>query len=375
MHVITSTVGGAGMHVYYLAEFLSKDQFHTAVAFTPGQHLDYKFYEMGIDIVPLHMGRNINLLGMLKDYRMLIKYFKKHEIDIVQTHNTLAGIIGRIAAKRAGVPVRIHMIHTFAAHANVSNFKKKIYSGLERFLDRLTTHYIAGSDYIKREAVQRNIAGENKITRIYYAVDTEKFLQIDRSTPCINQRKKSLDIGEDTKIVGFVGRLEEQKGPDVFIEAFAQVVAQNPLVKAMIIGDGHLREMLEQKCAELGISSNVMFLGWRKDIPELFSVMDIFCLASRWEAFGIVFAEAGCLEVPVVSTQVEGIPEVVINGKSGFLVPKDSPDLLSKEINLLLENPKLAHEIGAFGKQYVLNNFSISKMISTHERLYKKLIA
>ncbi|MCA9935308.1 MAG: glycosyltransferase [Ardenticatenaceae bacterium] len=373
LQIITSTVGGAGMHVAYLSQFLNDSIFSNRVAFTPGQHLDYRFHDIGTEIIPLQMGRAINLKGMLKDYVLLHKYIKENQIDIVHTHNTLAGLVGRLAAKTAGTPIVIHMIHTFAADPLASPLKKFTFFLLERVWDTFTDFYIAGSDYIRKKAVEQKICTEDKIRTIHYAIDTDAFLAVDTSPAQIAARRAKLNIAQNQQVITFVGRLEPQKAPHIFIKAFARVLQERPYTQALIVGDGYMKPELLQQCKRLGIEKNVTFLSWRKDIPEILSCTSVFCLPSDWEAFGIVFAEASLMEVPVVATNIEGIPEVVINEKSGFLVHKNSPDQVSRVIIKILENPMLARRMGKYGKQYVLEKFTIESMIQSHENLYSEL--
>lgn len=373
LQIITSTVGGAGMHVVYLSQFLNGRTFSNRVAFTPGQHLDYRFHEMGTEIITLQMGRTINLKGMLKDYLLLHKYIKENQIDIVHTHNTLAGLVGRFAAKTAGAPVVIHMIHTFAADPLASPLKRFAFLLLERVWDMFTDFYIAGSDYIRKKTVAQKICAADKIQTIHYAADTAAFLDVDTSPAQIAARRTKLNIAQNQQVITFVGRLEPQKAPHIFINAFANVLQERPSAQALIVGDGYMKPDLVKQCKQFGIEKNIAFLSWRKDIPEILSYTDVFCLPSRWEAFGIVFAEASLMKVPIVATNIEGIPEVVINGKSGFLVHTDSPEQISIAVLKILENPILAQRMGEYGRQYVLENFTIELMIQSHESLYFKL--
>lgn len=362
------------MHVAYLSHHLNHQKFDNRVAFTPGQHLDYRFYESGTEVVTLSMGRGINPLGLIRDYRKLVTYIRQNQIDIVHTHNTLAGLVGRLAAKRVGVPVIIHMFHTFAANPSANPLRQKLFLQIDRFWGAFTTYFIAGSNFIRLKAVRRHITPPEKIQVIHYAVDVQTFLEVSVSPNQLLERRKALNIQTNKQIIGFVGRLEEQKAPDVFIKALAQVVQARQDVHAIVVGDGHLRTSIEALSRQLKIENNVSFLGWRNDIPELFSVMDVFCLPSRWEAFGIVFAEASVMGVPVVATRVEGIPEVVLDGGSGILVDKDSPVQIAEALLEILSAPDLGKEMGRRGKEHVLKHFTIESMVDSHARLYEELL-
>lgn len=373
LHIITSTVGGAGIHVYYLTKFINQEHFETAVAFTPGQHLDHLFNDNDVALLPLQMSRSANLYRMWLDCWTLYRYLKEHQVDIVHTHNTLAGLVGRLAAKLAGVPVVIHMIHTFAAHPYSPTLQKFLYLKLEQLWDYFTTYYIAGSHFICQKAIQKQITAPGKICTIHYAVDTDSFLSIAIDSESLMKRRQVLGLSESDKVIGFVGRLEEQKGPDIFLHAVALVRQVYPEAHVLLIGDGPLRPELEAMCCHLNIQNHVHFLGWRRDIPELLSIIDVFSLASRWEAFGIVFAEAGIMGKPSVASHVEGIPEVVINGKGGVLVHGHAPEDLAEALIAVLADPPKAQKMGQFAREHVLRHFSITNMITAHEKLYKSL--
>lgn len=374
LQVVTSTIGGAGMHVYYLSRYLDRQQFETAVAFTPGQHLDYLFYDAAIPVLPLHMGRNVNLRGMWHDGRMLYRYCREEAIDIVHTHNTLAGLIGRLAARAAGVPVVIHMLHTFAAHPYTPFPQKQIYQSIDRLWRPLTTCYIAGSHYIRDKAVRQKIAPPDAIQTIHNAVDETAFRDVPVTPAHRLTRRQALDLPADSLVIGFIGRLEAQKAPQVLLDALAQVVCQVPNVHLLLVGDGPLRPSLHSQSARLQLQDQVHFLGWRADIPELLSIMDIFCLPSWWEAFGIVFAEASLMGVPIVATRVEGIPEVVLDGQTGLLVPPGQPEPIAQALLTLLQDPNQRQQMGENGRLHAQTHFTLPPMIHAHQALYLRLM-
>ena len=185
--------------------------------------------------------------------------------------------------------------------------------------------------------------------------------------------RRDLEIPEDVQVVGTLGRYEPQKGLVYFLRAAARVHAKRPLTHFLVVGDGPLREELEALATELGIRQVVHFAGWRSDVPELLAAMDVFCLASLWETFGIAIAEAMLASLPIVASNVDGIPEVVADGETGFLVPPKDAMALAEKLLLLLEDQDLARDMGEAGRLRAQTRFSVPTMVHEYEQFFRRL--
>jgi glycosyltransferase involved in cell wall biosynthesis len=371
LHVITTTIGGAGEHVLLLAKSLDKSKFDVTVAFGPGMPLDAEFEAARLRVVRLPLNRSASL-GSAAAGLGLTRLMRKERFDIVHTHTSVAGAVGRVAARISGRHIVVHMLHALAGHDNVPIVQRSLLNLVERVLDLLTDHYIGGSDAIVRNAIAKGIARKEKVSRIYYALDVERFDQNREGGLAWRDR---MGIPANAPLVGFVGRLERQKGVEDFLLAAAVCAETLSDVRFVIVGDGPLRSKLIQQTSKLGLQDRVTFVGWLTDIPPLMRAIEVLMVPSRWEAFGIVNLEAMAAQKPIVATNVEGIPEVVEHGRSGFLVEPGDVPALAKATLQLLEDPNLRAEFGVNGRRRLEQHFSPAQMVSAHEELYSALLA
>lgn len=202
---------------------------------------------------------------------------------------------------------------------------------------------------------------------IHYGLDVDEFLSV------AEPRKPSRDNGPTT--FGIVARLVEQKGHTTLLEAFHEVIKDTTDVQLKIVGDGPLLEEFKQLTQQLDIDKWVSFEGHKKDIPNVMRNFDVFVHPSRWEGFGLVFLEAMACKLPVIATDVSAIPEIVVDGETGILVPPDESDRLAEAMIELKENQSLRSTMGGAGYERVRKNFSIEKMIDQHVHLYEELMA
>ena len=292
---------------------------------------------------------------------------KSNKYDIIHTHSTTAGICGRIAAKMAGVPIIIHTVHGFAFHEFMKPLKKKFLIFLEKTAAKLCDHMITVSNLNLEEIITKKISTRNKLTNIYSGINLDKFNIKKPKEEII----KGLDIPEDHMIVGLVARLSNQKAPQYFVEAAKLVLEQKANVIFLIVGDGPLKEDLIK---QIGDETRIRILGARKDIPEILHILDVFALSSIYEGLGRAMTEAMISSKPVVAPRVNGIPEVVEDGKTGFLIePRDSK-ALAKRILILLNNDDMRIKMGRDAFMKVVPAFSDTNMVESIDKLYCKIL-
>ena len=209
-----------------------------------------------------------------------------------------------------------------------------------------------------------------KFTNIYSGIQFDKF----KRSADIGEKKETLGISDQETVVGMVGRLSKQKAPQYFIRAVPDVLKENPNVRFLLVGDGELRSKVAKLAEKLGVDRAVTFLGFRDDVPEVLQVLDIFVLTSLWEGLGRSLTEAMYMGCPVVATKVEGVPELVVDGKTGILVePKDS-GAIARGIIELINQPSKAKDMGKAARRRVVNGFSAEKMITQIDGLYQEMI-
>lgn len=328
--------------------------------------------EHNIPVINLpELKREINILFDTIAFLKLIAIFKKFKFDIVHTHSSKPGFLGRLAAKMAGVPAIIHTVHGFAFHQYSSRISLRIYRLFERIAGLAADKVILLNRDDFEYAKAKKIVNNKKIVKIHNGVCLEDFdYKID-----INQKKKSLDIKKDDFIIGFVARLWEQKAPDDFIAAIPIVLEKIPNVLFLIIGDGHLRSSLESQAQKLQVQNQIRFLGWRNDVPEIVQILDVFVQTSLWEGLSLSILEAMAAGKPVIATDIKGNNELVVDGITGFLVPPRMPEMVGSCITTLLNDKKLIKKMGNFGRKRVEEKFDIKLQVERTKNIYHEIFA
>jgi glycosyltransferase involved in cell wall biosynthesis len=263
------------------------------------------------------------------------------------------------------------MLHSFASHPHVRQPWRRLALAVERSLDRLTDQYIAASEAMIHHGVENQIFTSDKVTRIANAVD---IAAIDRiaSVPA-GERRRSLGLSDHEFVIGFVGRLEQAKGCEYLLRAAAKIRNRRGM-RFVICGDGSLRDDLESLAAELELTENVLFLGWRNDVWQVMQAFDIMAMPSLWESFGLAAAEAMTLGKPVVASAVDGLKEVVQDRETGLLAPSKDPLALAWAIETLAKHPSLREMMGRQGRTRAEQFYSLDRMIRDHELVYDELL-
>lgn len=366
--VLTSSAGGAGEQAYQLTRDISRDEFDVTVAFGRGYPLDDDFERSGTRVLYLSLSRQLDPLVNFRGMWQLFRLMRRERYDVVCTSCSIAGFVGRIAAALAGVPTRIHIIQVYASRPFQPAPRKTFFRWVEKALDHVTTRYVAVSGAVKQYGVDTGIMAAEKVDVIYNAAELR-----DPEEGARDRVRRELDLDPAGPVIGTLGRFEPQKGLEYFLRAATLVRAARPAAQFLIVGDGPLEQELRALVGELGLEDAVRFSGWRRDVPDVLAALDVFCLASLWETFGIVLAEAMLAELPVVATAVDGIPEVVADGHTGFLVPPRDAEALADKLLQLLDDPDQAQRMGRAGRKRSLEKFSVASMVTGYERFLRAL--
>lgn len=297
--------------------------------------------------------------------------FMKGKFDIVHTHTAKAGALGRLAARLCGVPVVIHTPHGHNFYGYFGPRTTGAIMGIERFLARLTDRVIALTELEKMDYVTFNVAPAGKVDVIYQGLELETFVRDRKDAAGL---KEELGIGPGDTTVGVVGRLEPVKGSPYFVEAAGLIAAKFPNTKFVIVGEGSLRVSLEAKARDLGLGTGMVFTGWRDDVPRMLSIMDIVAMPSLNEAVGMTLIEAQAMGIPVVATNVGGIPEVVRNNETGILVPPENAPALAEAVMELLSDAAKRRRMGEAAAAWVRGRFRAEGMAARTSELYMKLL-
>ncbi|MGY1704736.1 glycosyltransferase family 4 protein [Geodermatophilus sp. SYSU D00697] len=381
LQVIGITVGGAAEHLLQLASLLPSDRFDVTVALSGGGPLDDEIRATGLrvlDYAPAHGTGHFKQaspdspLELLRQFGRLRADIRRHGYDVVHTHTSVAGAMGRVAAWSCRTPVRLHMVHAFAGHDAVPQPRRSLFRVVERVLDRVTTHTVVGSVSMRDLGLRWRVLRPGRVTVIPNA---SRMAARDGTAAERARLRSELGLPPDALVVALIGRVEDQKGVDVLVRAAVPVTAQVPRAHVVVVGDGTRRAGMERLAAQLGIAGRVHFTGWRHDLDQVVRAIDVLALPSRWEAFGIVNLEAMAAAKPVVGHAVGGVPEVVVHGETGLLSPPGAEDALARDLVRVLSDPQLAARLGAAGRRRLLERFTPERMVEAHVELYDELVA
>jgi len=309
--------------------------------------------------------RSIQPLDDLKAFLALIRIFKHERPHIVHTHTSKAGILGRWAALFANTKIIVHTPHGHVFWGYFNKCKTACFILLERLTAKITDQIITLTEQEKQDHLRFRIAPEGKFRVIHSGVDLAAFSDAVTKAPAMREK---LGIPPKAIVVGTTGRLTPIKGHKYLLEAAALISRRNTDVFFVFLGDGELATELSQMASSLGIK-NMIFLGWRQDVPEVMSVFDIFVLPSLNEGMGKVLVEAMALGIPIVASDVGGIPDLVTHNQNGLLVPPADVEGLIKSIDIFLDDSTKRMEMGERGKG-VAAAYSVEMMIDKIDRLY-----
>ena len=311
--------------------------------------------------------REISLLHDARATLALWRVFRRERPDIVHTHTSKAGALGRVAAWLAGVPVVIHTPHGHIFYGYFGRVMSGIIRLVERALARVTGRIVTLTDRGAQEHVQYHIAAPGKFVTIPSGIVLSTFRSI-QADPAV--KRKELGLPTEGPVIGTVGRLVPIKGHEWLLKAAPRVLAEFPHAMFVFLGEGPLLGRLQQLAGGLGISGHVMFLGARQDVPECLAVFDLFAFPSLNEGMGRALIEAMAVGLPAVATRVGGIPDVVADGETGLLVPARDEAALADALLKLLRDPARRQAYGQAARRSMDERFDVSAMVRAIDRLY-----
>ncbi len=376
LHIITQLdLGGAQKNALNIVRLLDKNRYAIYfVSSNKGLLLKESLRIPGVKTILLSsLRRPINLLADLLTLFRLTLLFKKEHIDLVHTHSSKAGILGRWAAHLAGVPVIVHTIHGWSFHNRLNALVNSFYVLLERITARFTNKLVAVSSSDIQKGLNNKIATKDKYALIRYGIARDEF--INRNID-IDRKKKELGVDANSSLVGMVACLKPQKAPCDFVRIASLVLKQRPQTQFLLVGDGLLRERIEHLRDSFNLKENFILTGWRRDTPEILSCLDILVLTSLWEGAPLVFLEAMCCRLPIVAYDVDGVSEVIENGVNGFLAAPGDLSGMAYRIHNLLEDQELLKKMGRHGFNLVTaNGYQTEHMMKDLDNLYYNLTA
>jgi len=326
----------------------------------------------GVRIITLPgLVRNIHPAKDLAAFCGLLRIFRAERPAIVHTHTSKAGILGRWAARLAGVPLVVHTPHGHVFWGYFNRLTTAFYVMLEKLTAAITDKIIALTEQEKKDCLARRIAPESKFEIIHSGVNLEGFC--DSAADPAGMRKE-MNISADAFVAGTAGRLTPVKGHKYLLAAAQKILARNPGMYFVFLGDGELAGELRSQAELSGIAGNVRFLGWRQDVPRVMSALDVFILPSLNEGMGKVLVEAMAMGKPIVASAVGGITDLVRQGENGLLAPCADADAIAKSIELLRADSSLRKSMGEKGRA-MAPGYGAAAMVRKIDALYAGLLA
>jgi len=326
-----------------------------------------EFERLGGKIYNLKVGWKNNPLIILK----LAKYFKSEKPEVVITHGLKPNLFGRLAAKIADVPIVIGTILTLkdTAFSRLRRLRDRFLHPINGYLNRISDKVIVNSNAIRKEWDPHCKSSNFEV--IYFPFSRNRLIKDDEEFTV----KDMLFLkGKNKKKIGVVARLSEEKGLEYLIRSMPTVLKKFSNIMLYIAGTGKLENKLKTLAKSLKVEDNVTFLGHLNNVFSFLAHIDIFVLPSRSESLPVAIMEAMSAGLPVISTSVGGIPEIIENGKTGILLPPRNSDELAKAIIYLLSNPNQIHKMGVQGKKVISEKFNTSEFIKRFEAVYKNLL-
>ncbi|MDQ3898798.1 MAG: glycosyltransferase family 4 protein, partial [Actinomycetota bacterium] len=300
----------------------------------------------------------------------LVRLFRRERPDIVHTHSSKAGFVGRLAARIAGVPVVVHTVHGWSFHAGMPRVARGVAVALERVAARWTWPLVVVAEADAEIGMAAGIGETSQYALVRSGVDVDRLRRPEGGRA---GARLALGIPEGAPLVGTVTRLCRQKDPETLLRAARLLAELRPDARLVVVGDGPMRAEVERRVDELSLREHVLLLGRRSDVDRLLPGFDAFVLSSRWEGLPRVVVEAMAAGVPVVSTDVGGIAEAVENQVSGLLVPAGDAVALGNALVRVLGEPGLGARLRAAAWARV-DEFDARRMVDGLEDLYSGLL-
>lgn len=372
-------IGGPTFNATFLTRYLSDEYETLLLGGVPDEgekdslHI-LKKYDIEPIIIP-ELSRSISINKDRKAYSEIKKIIQEYQPDIVHTHASKAGLLGRLAAKSAGVPVIVHTFHGHVFHSYFGKAKTALFKNIERYLAKQSTGIIAISKLQKKELVEdHKIVKESKVKVIPLGFELEQFSQEKEAKREVIRDKYNISEGEIA--IAIVGRLAPIKDHSFFLSVIEKLAVKiNRKIKVFIVGGGSEFDQIASRVKEINHSNvEIIMTSWVLDVATFNAGMDIVCLTSKNEGTPVSLIEAQATGIPVVSTNVGGVSDIVVNNEAGYIINHGDIETYVEKLRLLVEDKELRLRFGTFGKQFVVERFGYQKLVSSMDEYYKELL-
>jgi glycosyltransferase involved in cell wall biosynthesis len=376
LHVITRMiVGGAQENTMLSCALMDRERFTSEIVCGPETGAQGSLHDacrargVSLFVEPALVRRPQPALDALVLLRLAAR-MRRGRYDVVHTHSSKAGIVGRIAARLAGTPVVVHTAHGWAFSREDPPRTRAMWIQLERFCARLCHSIVVVAKADRERGLGAGVGRPAQYELIRSGIEVERY----RDTPVDRAEARArIGVPDRAFVVGSVAQLNRQKSPLDLVAGFARLAASRPDAHLVLVGDGPDRAQVERGVARAGLAERVHLLGQRMDVPQILPAFDVFALASRWEGLPRVFPQAMAAGLPVVATRVDGAPDAITPGENGWLVDVGDAETLGARLLELATDPKLAREMGERGRARV-EEFSARRMVEQLAALYTRLV-
>ena len=377
MLFVTTTSGTAYAFVLPFAKYMREKGHDISFAcsfknFADAPDRVQRIKDAGFVVHEIPFAREINAFQDIKAFASLTRLLREKNYDLVHTHTSKAGFIGRFAAKLAGCRLVIHTVHGLSYLSYDSGFKRNFFVVLEKLAAPFCDVMLCVSEGMRQEAIGYKLKDESVLEVVGQGIDFAKFRNLKTDVGAV---RSQYGLTPTDLVIGSVGRLVYQKGFDILLQAAVLVFQKYPDACFVIAGSGELDAELKSLASSLGIADKVKFLGplTHQEVIKLMSSIDLFVLSTRFEGLGMVYVEAMALECPTVGSRISPVTEVIKDGETGLLATVKDPADFASAIIRLLENPELQKRFKTAGLLHVEQEFDEKQVFKRIEAVYQKM--
>ena len=370
-------IGGPAQHVVLLNQGLTRLGYETHLvggALRPGEDSMAYFAEQH-GVPPIQIPELVTDTSVgrrdVRAVRALTRVIRDVRPHIVHTHTAKAGFLGRVAARLARTPVLVHTFHGHVLHGYFPAWKSRLLRGIEVGLGLATDQVIAISPGVRDDLLRYRVAPVSKIEVVPLGLDLTPF---ERAPEHAGTLRRELNLSADAFVMAIVGRIVPIKNHALFLRAARTVVAKHPETVVLVVGDGDQRAATEQLAAQLDLRPQVLFLGWRRDLPAVYADTDLLVVSSNNEGTPVAAIEAMAARCPVVATRVGGVPDLISDRVTGMLVPPGDPERLAQALIYARDHPSETERWARLARTQVIERHSVEGMVSAVDRLYRRLV-
>lgn len=363
---IAEAAGGVERYLETLFKYNDNDKVENILVCSQNYDSN-KFKNIASRVIVLKMAHDIDPKSDLKVEKKLRSIIKQLKPDIVYAHSSKAGAFARIADLGLKNKV-IYNPHGWAFNMQQSAKKKEMYRWVEKISAHFCDKIVCISDAERESALREKICKPDKLKVIYNGIDIK---EIENTSP---MSRTQLGIPKDAFVVGMVGRISKQKAPDTFVKAAKLIKEKIPNAYFLIVGDGELRDKIENLISQYNLSSSFWITGWVNNPTAYMKIMDIGMLLSRWEGFGLVLPEYMACGVPIIATRVDAIPDIIRDGVNGMLVDKDNIQLIAKIIKKIVMDTRFKQDMIKNEQHVVEEKYNAKRVGYETNSMYQLLL-